>query len=426
MPARQHLLTVAVAAALCLACLPAGAAEVAVPAGQGALDAALHAALPGDVLHLAPGRHAGPVRLDRPVSLIGAPGAEIVGDGTGSVVTVTASDVTVSGLHITGSGSSNETLDAGIKLVKGADRAQITDNDLDGNLVGVDVHGAIDALVARNRITGRQDHVMSARGNGVYVWHAPGLVMEDNDIRFGRDGVFVNSSRNDVFRRNRFRDLRFAVHYMYTHNSVVEDNISVGNHLGFAVMYSDDVRIVGNLSQDDRDHGIMLNYANDSVVEGNVVLRTEDKCLFIYNAHKNRIEANRFERCGIGIHFTAGSERNTISGNAFMGNRTQVKYVGTRWVEWSERGRGNYWSDFQAFDLNGDGIADAPYRPNDAMDQILWSQPAARLLLGSPAVQLVRWSQAAFPALLPGGVIDSAALMAPQVPDLPTWSMPDG
>ena len=34
-----------------------------------------------------------------------------------------------------------------------------------------------------------------------------------------------------------------------------------------------------------------------------------------------------------------------MTGNAFVGNRTQVKYVGTRDVEWSFEGRGNYWSD---------------------------------------------------------------------------------
>ena len=82
-------------------------------------------------------------------------------------------------------------------------------------------------------------------------------------------------------------------------------------------------------------------------------------------------------------------------------------------VEWSLNGRGNYWSDNPAFDLDGDGIADGVYRPNDLMDHILWSQPAARLLLGSPAVQLVRWTQSSFPATLPGGVVDSHPLMAP-------------
>ncbi|MHA1158634.1 MAG: nitrous oxide reductase family maturation protein NosD, partial [Alphaproteobacteria bacterium] len=57
--------------------------------------------------------------------------------------------------------------------------------------------------------------------------------------------------------------------------------------------------------------------------------------------------------------------------------------------------------------------ADMPYRPNDLMDHILWTQPAARLLLGSPAVQLIRWAQSKFPSLMPGGVVDNYPLMAP-------------
>ena len=70
-------------------------------------------------------------------------------------------------------------------------------------------------------------------------------------------------------------------------------------------------------------------------------------------------------------------------------------------------------------DTDGDGIADGFYRPNDVMDQILWSQPAASLLIGSPAVQLVRWSQRDFPATLPGGVRDSAPLMRPLIITVP-------
>ena len=260
---------------------------------------------------------------------------------------------------------------------------------------------------------------MNARGNGVYLWNAPGASVTGNDIRWGRDGIFVNTSKNNVFSDNRFRDLRFAVHYMYAHDSVVSGNVSLGNHLGYAIMYSDNVRIEGNLSRGDRDHGIMMNYTNRSAVVGNRVESVGGKCVFIYNAHKNRLRDNRFEGCGIGVHFTAGSERNAIVGNAFIGNRTQVKYVGSRWLDWSPgRERGNYWSDHAAFDLDGDGIADQAYRPNDTMDHVLWTQPAARTLLGSPAVQLIRWSQSAFPALLPGGVTDRAPLMRPVEPQV--------
>ena len=67
--------------------------------------------------------------------------------------------------------------------------------------------------------------------------------------------------------------------------------------------------------------------------------------------------------CDIGIHFTAGSEGNAMTGNAFIGNRTQVKYVGTRNIEWSFEGRGNFWSDHPVFDLNGDGYRRQPVPP---------------------------------------------------------------
>jgi nitrous oxidase accessory protein len=246
-------------------------------------------------------------------------------------------------------------------------------------------------------------------------------VVEGNDIRWGRDGIFANTSKRNVFSGNRFRDLRFAVHYMYTNDSEVSGNISIGNHLGYALMFSKKVRVTGNVSLSDREHGIMLNYTNQSEISGNLIRGGIGKCAFLYNANKNRITENRFERCEIGIHFTAGSERNSITGNAFMGNRTQVKYVGSRWLDWSTEGRGNHWSDLAAYDVNGDGIADSAYRPNDAMDHILWTQPAAKLLLGSPAVQLVRWAQSAFPALLPGGVVDKHPLMQPIEIAVPNW-----
>ena len=399
---------------------PLWGGQIDVPPGAGTLAAAIADASSGDVLRLSDGAYTGPITIDRPLTLLGTPRAVIDGQGQGTVVTITADDVTLRGLTVTGSGSANQDLDAGIKIVKGADRALIDANRLTGNMHGIDVHGGHDAVVRGNVIEGRQDARMNERGNGVYIWNAPGTVVEGNDIRWGRDGIFSNASRKGTYRNNLMRDLRFAVHYMYTNDSDISGNVSIGNHLGFAIMFSDRMVVRDNRSLGDRDHGVMLNFANSADVTGNLVRGGTAKCLFIYNANKNLIWNNRFEGCGIGIHFTAGSERNILTGNAFVANREQVKYVGTRHMEWSHDGRGNFWSDHAAFDLNGDGIADATFRPNDLMDHILWSQPAARLLMGAPAVQLVRWSQASFPATLPGGVLDSAPLMTPLTIPIPS------
>ena len=411
-------------AALTLTALPLRAAEVAVTPGPGALAAAIAGASPGDVLILSDGAYPGPVTIDRPLTVTGPRGAVVDGQGQGTVMTIAAPDVTLQGFSVTGSGHVNKNLDAGVKILKGADRARIEGLYLTGNMHGIDVHGGLDALVRNNQIEGTQNPRMNERGNGIYVWNSPGTVVEGNTIRWGRDGIFSNASRKGTYRNNLFRDLRFAVHYMYTNDSEVSGNISVGNHLGFAIMFSDRVVVKNNLSLGDREHGVMLNYANSADVSGNLVRGGTKKCLFIYNAHKNLIFDNRFQDCGIGIHFTAGSERNVLTGNAFLGNQEQVKYVGTRHIEWSFEGRGNFWSDHPAYDLNGDGVADGVFRPNDLMDHILWSQPAAALLIGAPAVQLIRWSQSSFPATLPGGVLDSHPLMAPLEIPVPAEILP--
>ncbi|MGF6257081.1 nitrous oxide reductase family maturation protein NosD [Ensifer sp. LBL] len=392
---------------------PLFAAERAVVPGAGSLAAAIAGAEPGDVLTLTDGAYRGPVTIDRPLTITGRRGAVVDGLKQGSVVTIAAPDVTLRGFTVTGSGRINQDLDAGLKIVQGADRARVEKLLVTDNMHGIDVHGGRDAIVSENEIIGTRSPRMNERGNGIYVWNSPGTLLQGNVIRYGRDGIFSNASADSIYRRNVMRDLRFAVHFMYTRNTEVSDNISIGNHLGFAIMFSNRAKILNNLSLGDREHGLMLNYANNADVSGNLVRGGAKKCLFIYNAHKNLIWGNRFETCGIGIHFTAGSEKNVLTGNAFIANREQVKYVGTRNMEWSHEGRGNFWSDHPAFDLNGDGIADSFYRPNDLMDQILWSQPAAGLLTGSPAVQIVRWSQRDFPATLPGGVRDSAPLMRP-------------
>lgn len=410
--------------AILLACTGvAGAAEIVVGNGPDALRKTIETAAPGDILRLGNARYAGPIVIDKPLMLIGDRDSQIVGPGEGTVISVRSDDVTLKGLYITGSGRRLDRLDSGIALAKGTRRARVESNRIVMNLIGVDVQGAIDVTVSGNTIVGRTDLHRAEMGSGIYVWNAPGLLVEHNDIRRGRDGIFVTTSMRAHYRFNRMQELRFAFHSMYANDIVLEHNVSRGNMLGFAFMFSRNVTATDNLSEGDATHGLFLNSVNDSRLIHNEVRDGGEKCLFVYGATRNRIEGNRLEGCGIGIHLTGGSAENVLTGNAVIGNRTQVKYVGTRWLEWSgvpeETAKtkvpiGNFWSDHVAFDIDGDGMADSPYRPNDTVDVLTWSQPMTRLLLGAPAVQLIRWAQSRFPGLLPGGVIDSHPLMSPE------------
>ena len=422
------------------------------------VQAALDRAGAGDVVALAEGVHRGPLHIERAIILEGHPGATLEGSGRGNVITLSAPGAVVRRLTVRGSGRDLEAMDAGIFVKQSATGAVVEANRIEGNLYGIYLHGAENAVARGNVIEGLKDGRVNEAGNGVSVWNAPGARVEDNDIRFGRDGIFAVASKRNVFRGNRFRGLRFAVHYMYTDDGEVVGNVSVGNTVGFAIMYSHRLIVRDNVSDGDLNHGFLFNFANSSEIAANTVRGRQlpasrwappglrgaearehglpaaeeavgtlaggvrngpEKCVFIYNANKNTFRNNWFEGCEIGVHFTAGSEGNAITGNAFVRNRNQVKYVGTRYLDWSTDGRGNYWSDNPAFDLDGDGVGDSAYRPNDIIDKVLWTAPHAKVLVNSPAVQIIRWAQAQFPALLPGGVVDSRPLMTPPVMPLP-------
>ena len=423
-------------------------AETVTVAGGSDLQAAINQSADGDTLVLQ-GEHQGPVTISHRMTLQGEPGAVLFGTGRGNVITVTAPGAILRGLIIRGSGKNLETMDAGVFVEQSAASTLVEENQIEGNLYGIYLHGAPKAVARKNVIVGIDVGRVNEAGNGVSVWNAPGAKVLDNDISFGRDGIFAIASQNNVFSGNHFHDVRFAVHYMYTNDSEVSDNVSTGNTVGFAIMYSHHLTVRSNISDGDRDYGLLFNFANGSEIGGNLVLgrlqpaerwfgtrmssrehglpapdeadltlatgarNGPEKCVFIYNSNQNVFRSNWFEGCEIGIHFTAGSEGNAIEGNAFVNNRNQVKYVGSRYLDWSKEGRGNYWSDNPAFDLDGDGVADTAYRPNDIADKVLWTAPQAKIFINSPAMQVLRWAQAQFPALLPGGVIDSHPLMAP-------------
>jgi len=390
---------------------PVTAKQWQVNPGNGTLQAAIDAAQAGDTLLLSSGIYTGSITIHQTLTLSGNTAAIIDGEGSSNVITITAPDVLIKGLTIRNSGDVLEDENSGIFITDKGERTHIEANFFEHNLTGIFVKGAKSVTVIGNEIIGSQFHRMNDRGNGVYIWNTNNTIIKNNVIRYGRDGIYINVSRNNSFTGNHLSDLRFAIHYMYTHDSEVSNNTSINNHVGFALMFSNRIKATNNLSQGDSERGLFFNYTNYSIIEGNRVTGGTEKCLFIYNANSNQINNNSLEECDIGIHFTAGSANNEIYNNAFINNRTQVKYVGTRYIEWSKNGQGNFWSDNVAFDIDGNGIADQPYQPNDLVDQIVWRHPLAKLLLNSPAVQVLKWAQGEFPGLHPGGITDSAPLM---------------
>lgn len=384
----------------------------------------------GDIRILPAGTYTGNFTLDQPLHLRCAPGALIDGQGAGSTLHVRVPGVTIENCTLRNWGRDLMAMDAAIFIDKAAHGTVVRGNDLQGAGFGIWLDATADVQVLDNRIQGDPSVRSQDRGNGIHLYAVKNALVRGNQVRQTRDGVYIDTSNDSAIEDNLFEDLRYGVHYMFTHNSRVIGNTTRHTRTGYALMQSRKLTVVGNRSVDDQNYGILMNYITYSTLTGNrveavrsgdgggdaMIAGAEGKALFIYNSLFNRIENNRFESSALGIHLTAGSEDNRISGNAFIGNRQQVKYVASRTQEWSADGRGNYWSDYLGWDRNADGVGDVAYEPNDKVDQLLWMYPQVQLLMTSPTIELLRWVQRAFPVTRPPGVRDSFPLM--RAPDL--------
>jgi len=150
------------------------------------------------------------------------------------------------------------------------------------------------------------------------------------------------------------------------------------------------------------------------------VVGGQNRGFFVQQANQNRFEGNIIATNDIGLYLSNGSEQNVFVGNAFIRNTDQVwqppfeSDQGRKGPNaFSEKGRGNYWSDYTGSDRNHDGIGDTPYHETDVYGYIVDRHPDARVFALSPALALLRKGEELMPLLDTTGVTDLAPLMNP-------------
>ena len=379
----------------------------------------------GNTWILPAGEYSGQFLLDTPVHLRCEAGAVLESGGQGNILTIRAPEVTIENCTLRNWGDNLTNMDAAIFVEPTATDVTLRGNHLRGPGFGIWSDNTRNLVVEDNHVEGDPELRSQDRGNGIHLINTNHASIVNNHVLHARDGVYLGNSGNNLIQGNLIEDLRFGIHYMFSQNNRVIGNTTRRTRTGYALMQSRMLTVEDNRSEDDLNYGMLMNFITYSTIRNNYVSNVqrgqtgddsmikggEGKALFIYNSLFNTIENNHFERSNLGIHLTAGSENNKISNNAFVGNEQQVKYVATRTQEWSVDGRGNYWSDYLGWDRNDDGLGDLPYEPNDNVDRLLWMYPQVRLLMNSPAIQVLRWVQRAFPVIKMQGVQDSYPLM---------------
>ena len=404
---------------LCLAPLSLRAATWTVQPGE-AIQPVLDRAAAGDVVEVQRGHYAGNLLITKPLTLRGLQRPTLDGGMQGDTIRVTAPDVTIEGLIVRDSGDSLLEQNAGIYLAPGSHRAVVRRCDLVYNLFGLWIEKADGVRIEHNLIVGKRDYASAQRGNGVQLYNTRGAQIIGNNISFVRDALYVDVSHDAVFRGNRLHHSRYGTHYMTSYRNLWEDNDTYLNRGGLALMEVRDQVVRNNRAWGNSDHGIMLRTLQDSVIEGNVVAGN-GRGFFIYDVEYARLAGNLVVNNRVGVHLSAGSTRNEVEGNDFIGNREQVRYVGARDETWGARS-GNHWGNYLGWDRDGDGHGDVRYEANDLVDRLVWRHPAVRLLLASPAIQALRMVAQQFPLVRVPSVIDPKPRMAPAHPDWNQWN----
>ena len=393
---------------------------------QPTLAAALAAARTGDTIEVRGGTYRGPLVIDKPVSLIGVEMPVIIGPGAGTVITVTAPNVTIQGFHITGSGSRLETEDGAIKVLGGSG-VQIRNNRITDALFGVYLKESSGSVVAGNTVVGKALDV-ARRGDPIRTWSSHRVDIENTAVQAGRE-IVIWFSDHVRFRGNRVVEGRYGIHIMYSHHAVLEQNILADNSVGSFAMYSDDVVIRGNQFMSNRGpsgYGIGLKDMERLHIEGNLLARNRVGIYFdnspwrpdyVAETRGNLVVGNN-----IGLLFQAAVRDNLLAENAFIDNLEQVAISGGTTLtgnSWADGNRGNHWSDYTGYDANGDGLGDLPHQPRSLFENLMETHPPLRWYLYSPAALAVDLAARAFPPLEPDPKLtDPIPLMRAQLQGL--------
>lgn len=355
------------------------------------LQEMVDAAKPGDNIMPPPGVYKGPITIEKSITLDGDGKVIIDAGGEGSVIYLDTDGAVIRNLRLTNSGESHNDIDAGVQ-VRGNFNV-IKDNVIDNCLFGIDLQQSENNIVRRNEISSKPFD-LGLRGDAIRLWYSFGNKITSNYIHDSRDTV-VWYSKDNLIAKNRSTRGRYALHFMYAQYNKVEENEYWDNSVGIFLMYSDSVEVRNNMvshATGATGVGVGMKETSDVTLEGNRILYNAVGFYLDVSPYQpdstNRIYNNLVAFNNIGVRFLNDWVGNDFKNNRFKSNITQVA-VSDGGSAKRNLWDGNYWDDYQGFDLDKNQIGDTPHEFYSYADRIWMDVPAAQFFKGSPMLEVL-------------------------------------
>jgi nitrous oxidase accessory protein len=369
------------------------------------IQEAINLAEPGDIIDVEPGLYAeNNIEINKTLTIRGIDYPVIDGESIGTIIVLRADSITFQGFELRNTGRSY-TKDFAAILVDQIKDFVIKDNRLDNVFFGIYLAETDRGEVVGNRIES-YDKREASSGNGIHLWNVKNPRIIGNSVQGMRDGIYLEFVENAEIRNNiSSNNNRYGLHYMFSDGGQYYDNTFRENGAGVAVMYSENVDMVNNLFEHNwgtSSYGLLLKDIRNSTIEGNRFYRNT---VAIYSESSSDVDIrrNNIELNGWAVNIKSSSIRNRFIDNNFIENSFDVRTDSPRN---NNEFDGNYWSNYEGYDLDRDGIGDVPYRPVSLFSIIIERQPESLILLRSMFIRLLDTAERIMPVLTPQTLYD--------------------
>lgn len=351
----------------------------------------------------------GNIILEKSILLKGIDYPVLDGENKYEILTVHANYATVEGFKIQHGGRSELKDLAGI-LVYDSDGVIIINNILDDTNFGILTQHTKNSTIKNNKIRAYGKNEVQS-GNGISCWRSDSLLIIGNTIEGHRDGIYFEFVTNSLVWRNiSTRNIRYGIHFMFSHYDTYIGNVFEENESGVAVMYTTHIHMYNNHfinNWGDAAYGILLKDISDSDISGNFF--TENTVgILMEGCSRIKLYKNAFYNNGWALKISSSSDDNDFTQNNFIGNTFDVSTSGSLVLN---NFNGNYWDKYEGYDINRDKIGDVPYRPVSMYSMIIDSNPGALMLFRSLIVTLLDKSEKILPGVTPEQLKDERPLM---------------
>jgi nitrous oxidase accessory protein len=369
------------------------------------IKSVIELAAKGDTIRIMKGVYKeGNLVIQKSIVVIGIDYPVLDGENKYEIFTIVAHDVSIIGLRMinTGVGSINDI--SAINAIE-AKRLRVVNNQFENTFFGIHLANCLGSLVEDNVLhsNAEAEHQI---GNGIHAWKCDSITVRNNKVSGHRDGIYFEFVTNSLVERNfSHQNMRYGLHFMFSHNDEYRSNVFQNNGSGVAVMYTKKVKMISNRFEDNwgaSSYGLLLKDIGDADIQLNHFAKNT-VAVYMEGSSRCHFTRNVFSNNGWAVKMQANCDENVYTKNSFLSNTFDMATNGSLVLNTVDA---NYWDKYEGYDLNRDKVGDVPYHPVSLYSMVVEKMPSAVMLWRSFLVYMLDRTEKVIPSVTPENLKD--------------------